>query len=261
MMILPDNWLIGRAEKDVFKNIFSLDGKVYRQQKNRKTLRFEKNGESYFVKLHNGTGWREIFKNIFQLRLPVVSAKNEWLAIKRLSGISIQTTPLVGYGKVGINPANRKSFLITKEIKNVESLETFAPRVNTFKLKRNIIKNVAHITRKLHENGINHRDLYLCHFLIDLENINKDSVELHLIDLHRAQIRHRVPKRWLVKDLAGLHFSSMDLRLTKNDLYYFMKEYRNESLRVIFTNDKRLWQNIIERADRTYAAHSMKNNT
>ena len=32
------------------------------------------------------------------------------------------------------------------------------------KKKRKILEEVARICRKIHINGINHRDLYLCHF-------------------------------------------------------------------------------------------------
>ncbi|MST95429.1 MAG: hypothetical protein EXS33_09230 [Pedosphaera sp.] len=42
-------------------------------------------------------------------------------------------------------------------------------------------------------------------------------MELFVIDLHRAQLRDRVPARWLVKDLGGLLFSALDCGLTRRD--------------------------------------------
>ena len=44
---------------------FNIQGEVYREPRgaNRRTLRFELNGQGYFLKLHWGVGWREILKN------------------------------------------------------------------------------------------------------------------------------------------------------------------------------------------------------
>ena len=36
-----------------------------------------------------------------------------------------------------------------------------------FKFKRALIKQVAQIAGKMHSAGVNHRDFYLCHFLMD----------------------------------------------------------------------------------------------
>jgi hypothetical protein len=43
-----------------------------------------------------------------------------------------------------------------------------------------------------------------------------------LIDLHRAQLRKKTPRRWVVKDVAGLYFSVMDIGLTQRDLFRFV---------------------------------------
>ena len=87
----------------------------------------------------------------------------------------------------------------------------------------------------MHRAGINHRDLYICHFLMHVatsdELTDKNKVRLFLIDLHRAQIRKNVPTRWIVKDIAGLYFSAMDIGLTKRDCYRFVRIYSGLSLR------------------------------
>ncbi len=48
---------------------------VYRDKEGRKTLRFEYAGNAWFLKLHTGVGWAEVGKNLLQLRLPVISAR------------------------------------------------------------------------------------------------------------------------------------------------------------------------------------------
>lgn len=222
--------------KDPFVEAQALQGKVYRSKEGRRTLRFEHEGNGYFLKLHEGIGWFEIFKNLFQLRLPVLGAANEYLACLRLKQLGVDTMTPVAFGERGANPANKISFLITEELANTISLEDYCKNWQTQKPsvreKRAIIRKIACISKALHENGINHRDYYLCHFL---RNDNDASYQyenpLYLIDLHRAQMRKHTPQRWLIKDLAGLFYSAFDLPLTKHDLLYFLSCYRRDWLR------------------------------
>ena len=106
------------------------------------------------------------------------------------------------------------------------------------------------MSAQLHRNGINHRDLYICHFLLKqaefdaLTDVN--DLQLYLIDLHRVQIRKRVPRRWLVKDLAALYFSSMDLGLTQRDFFRFIRDYTGGNLRAALNENRSLWQ-VVER--------------
>ena len=57
-------------EKDPFKVVEELEGNVYREYANRVTKEFYLNNQRYFVKYHKGAGWKEIFKNLIQLKLP-----------------------------------------------------------------------------------------------------------------------------------------------------------------------------------------------
>lgn len=213
-----------------FDFFMNLEGEIFRFEKNRKTLRFTLNGQSYFAKIHFGVGIKEIVKNLLQLRLPIISAENEWLAIQKLHQLNIATMNVAAFGEKGFFPWSKQSFLVTEELQNTISLEHLCAPWNkqkpSFKLKLALIKEVAHIAKTLHENGINHRDFYLCHFLLD-KTIPKTT--LYVIDLHRAQIRKTVPTRWLIKDLAGLYFSAMDIGLTKRDILRFIAMYSNHT--------------------------------
>ena len=194
---------------------------------------------------------QEIFKNIFQLRLPVLGARNEWLAIQRLHTLAIPTLEIVGYGSRGLNPARLKSFLITRELPEHISLEDFCKHWPTqpppFLLKQNLIKEVARIARTLHTEGINHRDFYICHFLLKIPH-DKNYPTLYLIDLHRASVRTRTPIRWIIKDLAGLYFSSKEIGLTKRDLFRFIREYGHTELS--------FWLKVKKRGDKLYRKHA-----
>jgi len=109
-----------------FDQIMALEGEVYRALEGRRTQRVIIGDHVYFIKQHEGVGWKEIFKNVMQLRAPIVSAKNEWEAIKKLQELKIEVPDVVGYGCRGINPASLQSFIITRELTNTRSLEGLA---------------------------------------------------------------------------------------------------------------------------------------
>ncbi len=253
---LMDKWTYG----DVFKQVLSLKGKLYRFKDNRKTLLFSHNGDNYFAKIHLGVGWKKIIKYLFQLKFPVLSAKNEWLAVQHLERMGINTTPIAGYGRKGINPAKIRSFIITKELNDIESLEDFSFYWNDmppeYTLKKALIIKVAEIARIIHENNISHRDFYICHFLIDIsagiKHIKPKEIKLYLIDLHRVQVHRRLPKRLQIKDIAGLYFSCMDIGLTKRDLFRFVRAYKNKPLKTVLFDEKNFWEKVNHRGIALY---------
>lgn len=237
-----------------FDQLMALRGETFRELENRRTQKISLDGKYYFIKQHFGVGWREVFKNLSQLRLPICSAKNEWDAIQKLHSLGIAAQKIVGYGSRGNNPAHIKSFIMTEELPKHTSLEDFCKdwkkNPPTFRQKQSLIREVARIARTLHAHGINHRDFYLCHFL------RGDDTSLYLIDLHRAQIRHRTPLRWIIKDLAGLYFSSKDIGLTYRDILRFMREYRNKSLYELINKESVFWQKVKQRGDKLYQQHA-----
>ena len=108
-----------------FEAVEALQGDVFRELEARRTLRTEVAGCGYFVKIHRGVGWAEIFKNLLSLRLPILGAENEWLAIKRLEQLGVDTMHGVAFAQRGRNPASRHSFIVTEELAPTVSLEDF----------------------------------------------------------------------------------------------------------------------------------------
>lgn len=243
-------------------DFLKIDGEVFKAFPSRRTLKFQRGGRTFFIKSHWGFGWKGIARKLLSFRVPVISAKTEWRAIRALESIGLKTMRIAAYGEEGINPATRKSFVVTDALHDTQSLEKWAPKFlaaegfdGKIRLKRAIITKIAKIGRRLHTNGINHRDFYLCHLLLDLSEetgLSLDNLTLYVIDLHRMQIRKRVPQRWAVKDIAGVFFSSMDLGLTSTDLFRFMQHYRNESLGNIMRSDRAFWSKVLTRAVRLY---------
>ncbi len=245
----------------LFDWVASLDGEIYRVGPGRVTLRFEHSGQAFFLKRHTGIGWREIFKELLQGRLPILGAMNEWRALDRLQAMNVSSLQAVACGEQGWNPARKQSFLITRELEDTISLEELALNWRNFDnfvlIKRRIIRQVAILARRIHNNGINHRDMYICHLHIKKSWLSnpEDDPTLFVIDLHRAQIRLKVPVRWLVKDVASLYFSSMDAGLTRRDYLRFIKQYCQESLRDSLNMRRRFWFDVQRRAECLYAAH------
>lgn len=235
-----------------FDEIMQIEGDVYRNVDGRKTLRFNVDNQGFFIKQHFGIGWREIFKNLSQLKFPVLGAKNEYLAINKLKALDIDTMEVVGFSQKGINPAYRRSFLITEALDNTVSLEDYCEHWSiekpTFLDKLTLIKKVAKIVKQLHENGVNHRDLYICHFLLKKNCNITEECQLFLIDLHRMQLRKKVPERWIVKDLAAVYFSAMHIGLTRRDYLRFIRNYCGISLGKVFEDERVLWNKVEHKA-------------
>ncbi len=234
--------------RDPFEAAFELDGEVFRKVKNRRTFRFELNGNGYFAKLHHGVGWREIIKNLLRGKRPVLGAQNEYHALALLHKVGVDTMTSSAYGCRGTNPAKLDSFLITEELKAMTSLEDvcrdWSINPPPPRLRHALTRRLAMMAKGIHDAGMNHRDCYLCHFLLDNTTRNDALPRLYVIDLHRAEIRDRVPRRYQVKDVAGLHFSSMDAGLNRRDRFRFMKIYSGKSLRDTLREDAAFWRAV-----------------
>lgn len=244
------------AGGDPFERALALEGDVYRDVKGRRTLRFEHRGRGYFIKVHSGVGWGEIVKNLLMLKTPVIGASNEYRAIRALEAIGISTLSIAAFGRWGINPASQQSFLVTEELPPSVTLEdhcgAWLASPPSLVHKRTLIRAVAAISRAMHGNGINHRDYYLCHFHLDTTRGTDEPPQLYLIDLHRTQIRHRVPRRWRLKDIAGLYFSALDIGLTRRDLMAFMTSYADRPLREALGEHRAFWRQVERKALRLY---------
>lgn len=249
-------------EENTFDRLLAIEGKVHRAVKNRRTLEFGLNGRTYFIKIHRAAGWGEVFKNLLYGRAPIVSAEPEWRAIEQLRAVGVTTPVVSGKGLRGRSPAHLESFVITDALEGMISLEDLARHWGGVQgrsrvlLKRALLPRLAAIARRLHGAGMNHRDFYLCHFLMRDRDWKAwrpdDPLELVLIDLHRVQIRAQVPERWLVKDLGGLLFSALDAGLTRRDLLRFIAAYRQQSWREVLQREPGFWRKIWKNAERLY---------
>jgi len=279
-------------------------------EEGRRTVSFSHNGRRYYLKIHDGVGWKEIGKNLTSLRLPVLGAENEWKGVHHLRrqtllrNLGLDTLEIAGYGtrerRLGSilnDPAKRQSLIVTDEIANAESLEDLCKRWNwvpsdepankvwtnktkEIHFKRWLIEQLALMARILHSSGANHRDFYLSHFLLhrtgESREPSPENSRIFLIDLHRMRIRTprfrawimpaihglfkleqprplrsvETPSKWRMRDVSGLHYSSMNLGLSNRDLIRFISTYENVSYRQALESqhNNRFWRNVRARA-------------
>ncbi len=241
--------------QDAFAEMMQMQGKVFREVRGRKTIQVNLGGESYFIKQHFGVGWGEIVKSFLSFKQPILGALTEVKAIQKLTEIGIATTPLVGYGVRGRNPATQQSFIITQDLGDIFSLEDLcadwkdSPPDASFKSRLMIA--MAQLAARLHGAGLCHRDFYLCHLALKRIEFSQGELNLILIDLHRMLINQSSDGGAVMKDIAGLYFSAMDCGFTVEDWALFKQHYLSQ------TAD--FWIRVEARANQLYTKfHSDK---
>jgi heptose I phosphotransferase len=251
LILAPPFDVIWRG-KDVFALVNTLGGEEFRNVSGRRTFRTEINGAAYFIKIHQGVSWREVFKNLCVGKWPVIGARTELRAIERVHTLGVPTLSIKGFGMSGMTPSTSRSFLITEELAPTTDLEVLTLRWRvrppSFSFKHALVEELARVIGNLHRGGVSHRDCYLCHFLLHTD-LPKGQVKLSVIDLHRAHVRDRITARWIVKDLAALAFSAAHIRVSKRTYLRFLRSYFQCPLRELLTLHPLLLQAINRRME------------
>ena len=105
--------------------------------------------------------------------------------------------------------------------------------------KTGLVVEIARLTRALHDRNHFHKDWYLCHFYVRREDIRCDLAKptsgahwrgrVHLIDLHRLAHHPWTWRRWQIKDLAQLLYSSEVEGVDVRDRLRFWRHYQGEA--------------------------------
>ncbi|NMG03085.1 lipopolysaccharide core heptose(I) kinase RfaP [Azoarcus taiwanensis] len=215
---------------------------IRRDVEGRRTLRFELDDCGYYLKWQKGIGWGRIVGEVLRGRRPVLGAGDEWRAIEACHALGVPTMNALAYGERGSGWAYRESFLVTEAIEPAIDLDSYtrewAQNPPAPALKHALIRAVADIASTMHRNGLNHRDFYLCHFLLRTKpEPTPGELRLAIIDLHRVQIRKAPPPRWRDKDLAALYFSALKIGLTTRDRLRFIRTYFRQPLRIVLRDE------------------------
>ncbi|MGZ0655534.1 lipopolysaccharide core heptose(I) kinase RfaP [Coraliomargarita sp. W4R53] len=247
---------------DPFEWFLHPQGTTHREVKHRLTYEMQLDGLHFFVKRHLGSGWKEVLKEWYRLRKPVVSARTEWEGAAILTAAGVRVPQILGKGERGRYPHNIESFVVLEAIPDAVCLEYVKAGWHEFTgrrwvaLKRTLIQQIGSMVQSMHKQGINHRDLYINHFLINRTEIEAwqhgQPLPLCLIDLHRVQHRPSVPERWLLKDLRSLLFSAMDVGLTSADCGRFLQAYLGKDWKKQVRAEAIFWGKTVSRADKMY---------
>jgi heptose I phosphotransferase len=251
-----------KNQLDTFKSFMQYtDVEIVKQAiKERNTVKVVLNeGDSqytFFLKRHTSPSVKEYLKLLTRFSWPK-SALNEWRAMIRFHQVGIPTMVPVAAGvKRNSLGLAKQSFILTQEIKNAHRLDHYLAEwlrrplsKEEIHRKRRLIRQLARLTRKMHTMGLNHRDYYI-------RNTEESrNSELFVIDLHRVDIRKRVGNRWIVKDLAALNFSSLELPIHTTDRMRFFRLYLQKDR--LDKESCRLLRQILEKTKRI-ARHTEK---
>lgn len=176
----------------------------------------------------------------------------EWSKIRQLAEAGIPAPTPVACGGQLWGWIERRSFIITEGIPG-EPLERWVPAhlgpdgYVDWRRRRELVLLLARLVRRLHRHELIHRDLYLSHVFIS-HNADGQPV-LWLIDLQRLFTPWLRRQRWVVKDLAALHYSTPADCVPTTERVRFLHAYLGvEKLR---PKDKRLVRAILKRTRRT----------
>jgi hypothetical protein len=153
--------------------------------------------------LHDGSAIRWHVK-----RYPAGNATmdDEVRGHRALLDAGIPTAVLVAWGR----SEDGRSFVIFEDLAGFHASDKLLQQGQP--LSR-LLEPTASLAAKLHNAGLHHRDLYLCHFFT---TITGDPPQVRLIDTARVKPLPGVltRTRWIVKDLAQFWYSTLEHDIT-----------------------------------------------
>jgi heptose I phosphotransferase len=161
-------------------------------------------------------------------------ASAEWAHLERVRGLGVAVPEVVAAGE-RIGPWGAlSSFLMVAELTGSlalhEALPELAGSADPAALaawKRGLARAMADIAARLHGARVFHKDLYLCHFFLEMDEPLAHPPRLTLIDLHRMDEHRWWPDRWRWKDLGQLLFSTEGVSgIDDRDRLRFWVRYR-----------------------------------
>ncbi len=180
----------------------------------------------------------------------------EFASANKLTAAGIGTPKTVSCGEQWGVLFEKRSFIITEEIPDAESLERKLPDCfneqatgENLKLRRNFIRQLASFIKKFHETNYCHRDLYFSHIFYG------GNGRFFLIDLARAFRPIVLRRRFQIKDVAQVYYSAPAQHFSKTDRLRFYVGYTGQSK--LASKDKVLIRKVITRAKRM-ARHDVK---
>jgi len=205
----------------------------------------------YLKRYHRPPLGRQLHRILLE-RARRSSAWWEWRNIQRLAVAGIPTLTPVACGEKMRGVIERRSFIVTDAVPG-ESLERWVPEHLgpsgdvDWRTRRHLVRQLARLVRAMHRARLIHRDLYLSHIFI---SHNRDGQPVfRLIDLQRVFRPRWRWRRWQVKDLAALHYSTPAECIPATERIRFLRRYLG--VRRLSPQHKALIRSILARTRRT----------
>ncbi|MCD4831508.1 MAG: lipopolysaccharide kinase InaA family protein [Anaerohalosphaeraceae bacterium] len=174
---------------------------------------------------------------------------------EKLRAMGIDTPKTIACGQQWGRLFENRSFVITEQVQNAESLEKRLPACLTqngdkAKIdKKKFIDSLAEFARKFHKTGYRHRDFYLCHIFYS------NNGKFTLIDLNRLFRPILFGWRYKIKDITQLYYSSPGSVFSRTDKLRFYLRYANiDKLKI---RDRIFIKNVKAKAQKM-AKHDLK---
>lgn len=174
--------------------------------------------------------------------LTLSTAGVEWRNAEALARAGIKAAEAVAFGEEMHGPLEVRSCVLLGEAAG-ESLERWVPRNlppaardPDLRRRRALLDGLARFVARFHAAGFVHRDLYLCHVFIDAEQLGSGESAAGerafcLIDLQRVFRPRWRARRWVVKDLAALDFSTPAECVGRRERLRFLCRYARDCRR------------------------------
>lgn len=185
---------------------------------------------TFYLKRFNRPPLRRQWERWREGHAGLSTAGVEWANARLLAEAGIPAVEAVAFGQEMVGPWERRSFVISREVPG-ESLERWLPAHlppaagdPDLARRRRLLNSLARLAGRFHAAGFVHRDLYLSHIFIE-----PDGGALRLIDLQRVFRPGWRRTRWVIKDLAALHFSTPADRVGRWERLRFLCRYVREN--------------------------------
>ena len=201
------------------EKVFSLSGTPVAKDKKSVVFKISAGANTFYVKRYHRTKGKHVW---FRFSRMNKEAENQ-LLFKQLK---IPAAEVVAYGEEHIFNKTARGALITLAVENAVDLATSAqenPRLlQNRRWARQVIKQVARITRTLHDYRFCHNDLKWRNILVTQD---EENPQVYLID---CPVGQRLPAlllpRRIIKDLACLD-TVAKYQLSRTQRLFFFKEY------------------------------------
>jgi heptose I phosphotransferase len=148
-------------------------------------------------------------------------ALREWQMIHQVRSLGIPTATPISVGQQTAGGIVTRSFVMTLGIPGAIEGDTYAKTLPRQE-RRQFLRRVADMARRLHQAGFVHKDYYVGHVLVSTV---AGGTDLFLIDLQRVSRPCCWRQRGVTKDLGALAYSTLNAGASRSDLISAYQTY------------------------------------